>query len=271
MSSLSFKDFKKTVVINNNKDAPQASVDLPSNRAKALIRPMKVKDQKDFLKALEKRDEFLINEAFDKILSACVISINDEPFDNDKICVQDRMFLLIKIKELSSGSKINIPHVITDSEGKEKTQQIEVDMSTFNIVYKEGDVEQEMFINPDTKLILGPSTRKNEKDLEKWIKTKAVSKESIVERRFSAYATLIKEIWFRQTDEKGEKKDFEQISTSFDETVEFVIDVCTDKDLRKFEEYAKELDFGIKLVVPVHLPGYDNDNEEVNLISFFIT
>lgn len=271
MSSLSFKDFKKSIVINNNKDAPQASVELPSNRAKALIRPMKVKDQKDFLKALEKRDEFLINEAFDKILSSCVITVDDAPFDNDLICIQDRMFLLIKIKELSSGSKISIPHVFTDNEGKEKSQQIEVDMSTFKIIYKDSEVSKAIFINPDTKLILGPSTRKNEKDLEKWIKTKAVSKDSLVERRFSAYATLIKEIWFRTTDDKGVSSEFEPVTISFDEKVEFVIDVCTDKDLKKFEEYAKELDFGIKLIVPVHVPGYDNEDEEVNLISFFIT
>lgn len=268
--STSFKDFKKKFVIDANKDAPQAVVELPSNRAKAAIRGMKVKEQKEFLKALEKRDEFLINEAFDKILSSSVLSIDDNSFDGDKLCVQDRMFLLIKIRQLSSGDKITIPHVITDSEGKERTEQIEVDMTSFKVEYKEGKLNKEVFLNDDTKIILGPSTRKNEKDLEKWIKNKGIAKDSLVERRFSAYATLIKEIWFKPTDEKGNKSDWEQVTISFDEIIEFVIDACSEKDLKQFEEYVKELDFGLRLKVPVKLENYQNDEEEVNLISFFI-
>jgi hypothetical protein len=263
----SFKDFKKKFVINNNKEMPQAVVELPSNRQKTLIKAMKVKEQKEFLKALEKRDEFLINEAFDKILTSCVLTVNEEPFDGDKLCVQDRMFLLIKIRQLSSGDKILIPHVIVVDE-KEKTEQIEVDMTKFNVVYKEGNLNKEVLLNPTTKIILGPSTRKNEKDLENWIKTKGVSKDSLVERRFAAYATLIKEIWFIPEDSKD--KSWEQVTLNFAEAVEFVTDACTEKDLKQFEEYAKELDFGIKLIVPVNVEGYNNPEEEVNLISFFI-
>lgn len=263
-----FKDFKKKFVIENNKEIPQATVELPSNRKKATLRAMKVKEQKEFLKALEKRDEFLINEAFDKILTSCVLTVNEQPFDGDALCVQDRMFLLIKIRQLSSGDKITIPHVI-EVDGKEKTEQIEVDMTKFDVMYKEGDLNKEVMINSTTKILLGPSTRKNEKDLETWIKTKGISKESLVERRFAAYATLLKEIWF--IPEESKTGEWEQVPVTFSDAVEFVTDACTEKDLKQIEEYAKELDFGIKLVVPVNKDGYNNPAEEVNLISFFIS
>lgn len=266
--STSFKDFKKKFVIDNNKDIPQAIVELPSNRKKATLRAMKVKEQKEFLKALEKRDEFLINEAFDKILTACVLTVNDEAFDGDTLCVQDRMFLLLKVRQLSSGDKITIPHVI-EVDGKEKTEQIEVDMTKFNVTYKDGELNKEVMINPTTKILLGPSTRKNEKDLETWIKTKGVSKESLIERRFAAYATLLKEIWFIPEDSKD--REWVNVPVTFSDAVEFVTDACTEKNLKQFEEYAKELDFGIKLVVPVNVNGYSNPSEEVNLISFFIS
>ena len=71
-------------------------------------------------------------------------------------------------------------------------------------MYKEGDLNKEVMINSTTKILLGPSTRKNEKDLETWIKTKGISKESLVERRFAAYATLLKEIWFIPEESKTE-------------------------------------------------------------------
>lgn len=260
---VSFNDFKKKHALEISKDAPQAIVTLPSDGTKVTLRPMKVREQKEFLKAMEKKDEFLLNEAFDNILNTCVISINDGGFDNDKICVQDRMFLLIKIRQLSSGDKIKIAHYI---EKTEKVEQIEVDMTKFQIETATEPLIKEIQLTPNTKVVLGPVTRKNEKDMEKWLKSKNVNKESLIERRYCAYAAFIKEIHFIPDGETEYKK----VEVNFDQLVEFIIDSCSEQQLKQFDEFAKTLNFGIKLIYPVKVDGYENEKEEVSLISFFI-
>lgn len=262
----SFADFKKKVAIQGATDIPQAVVKLPSNGKRATIRSMKVKEQKEFLKAFEKQDEFLLNEAFDHILAKCVDSIEGDAYDGDVLCVQDRTFLLIKIRQLTSGDKIKIPHFIQE---KNKVEQVEVDLSQFAVVYHEGDVEQEIVLSDNVKVIVGPVSRKNEKDMEQYLKKKGTAnKDSVIERRYCAYAAIIKEIWYTET--KDDKKETNKVDASFGDTVEFITDFNSDKDLKKLDEYVATLDFGIKLKFPVSIEGYQNDNEEASVLSFFI-
>lgn len=256
-----FSDFKKKYSIDQSKEIPQGAVTLPSNGTKATIRPMKVKEQKDFLKAFEKKDEFLLNEAFDRILSSCVISVDDKPYDNDVICVQDRTFLLIKIRQLTSGDKIKIPHYSADSD---KVQQIEVDISKFPVETHEGNLNSEIDVSESVKLVLGPVTRKNEKDLEKYLKSKGDLKDSVIERRYCAYAALIKEI--KSKDDKGE---WSKVDATYENMVEFVTSHCSEKELKQIDEYTKTLDFGIRLKLSDAAESSDV-NDEASLLSFFI-
>lgn len=268
----SFADIKKKIALERASTAGvgQASVSLPSNGDKVIIRPMKVKEQKEFLKAFEKQDEFLINEAFDKILESCVESVNGELYDGDNICVQDRIFLLIKIRQLTSGDKIKIAHVIgdTDEKGKNKVEQVEIDLTTLKVDTFEGDnIQGEIEVSSTIKVILGPVTRKTEKQLEAWIKKKN-AKDSLIDRRYAAYASLIKQI-LQKNEETGA---YEKVDATFDQLVEFITDVCTEKEIKKIEEYAGKLDFGIRLSHPVSSKDgtYNNEKEELSLLSFFI-
>lgn len=263
----SFADFKKKSAIQGAADIPQAAVKLPSNGKKATIRPMKVKEQKEFLKAFEKQDEFLLNEAFDHILAKCVDSIDGDAYDGDTLCVQDRTFLLIKIRQLTSGDKIKIAHFIQE---KNKVEQIDVDLSQFEVLYRDDEINKEIVLNDAVKVIVGPVTRKNEKDIEQYLKKKGpTNKDSMIERRYCAYAAIIKEIWFTETKEDN-KKETNKVDASFSDIVEFITDFNGDKDLKKLDEYATTLDFGIKLKFPINVEGYQNDQEEASLLSFFI-
>ena len=116
-------------------------------------------------------------------------------------------------------------------------------------MYKEGDLNKEVMINSTTKILLGPSTRKNEKDLETWIKTKGISKESLVERRFAAYATLLKEIWF--IPEESKTGEWEQVPATFSDAVEFDTDACTEKDLKQIEEIKIETSHKLIADIPM--------------------
>lgn len=261
-----FSDFKKKFVLELNKEIPQDIVELPSGFGKATIIPMKVKEQKDFLKALEKQDEYLINEAFDKILSRCVVAINGEPFDLENLCIQDRTFLLISIRKLI-GTKAKISHVCPVSQ--KVYNDLEVDLNKMEVEYFKGQaLEKTIDVSENIKIKLGTVTRRDEKEIEKWIKSHTKMKEdkSLVDKRYCAYAAVIKEVSFKNS-ETGK---YESEELSFENKVELITDMCTQAIIDDIDEYIKTLDFGIKLYFPFKSEEYENEKEEAMLISFFI-
>lgn len=264
-----FNDLKKRFVLDSSKTIPQGIAELPSNGAKVTFSPMKVKQQKEFLKALEKKDETLINEAFDHILNACVSMVDDKPFDVDSLCVQDRTFLLIRIRQLTSGPEVKITHICPKSEVV--YNNIPIDLNTLQIEpYKGTSITQELDLTPSIKVILGLVTRKDEKDIERWIKNKSKDN-SVIDRRYCVYASIIKNIKMKKEVKENEQAIYEDIPVTFDQKVEFITDACAQKDLALFDEYIKTLDFGIRLRFHFKSDaGYENENEEANIISFFI-
>jgi hypothetical protein len=258
-----FSDFKKKFASEINKDIPETIVELPSGLGKASIISMKVKEQKDFLKALEKQDEYLINEAFDKILSRCVLNVNGEPADVETLCVQDRNYLLLMIRKLI-GTKAKISHICPKSEKVYNNIEIDLDSNLEVTPFSGIALSKTIEIVNGITLVVGPVSRKNDKEVEQWIKTKAKDKSSVIDRRYCGYAALIKEIWVK-TDNGNEKQDF-----TFDNKVEFIIESCTPKILEQLDEYYKSLDFGVKVKFHFKSDEYENENEEAMLLSFFI-
>lgn len=258
-----FNDFKKRIAIDINKSIPTAAVELPSNGAKALIRSMKVKDQKDFLKALEKKDEYLINECFDMILSTCVESIDGKGFDNDLLCIQDRSYLLLKIREVTTGPLAKISHICPQS-GK-VVNDIEIDISKLPVDKFLGkDINQTVDLTENIRVVLSPVTRKIEKEIESWFK-KQPGEASMVDRRYCAYAGVIRKVLVK-TGEEYEEVD----GLTFDKRLEFLTQYCPPQQLKKLDDYMSILDFGIRPVFHFKSDVYENEKEEANLISFFI-
>lgn len=259
---LKFDDIKKKIALETNKTIPQGVVDLPSNGAKALIRPMKVREQKEVLKALEKGEEYLINEAFDAILANCVITINDEPFDSDKLCIQDRAYLLIKVRELTTGPKAKIVHISPETQKKHDVE-LELDKLVIN-KYQGTGLYKSIDIAPSVKMNLGPVTRKNEKAIEAYMRENK-KESSLVDRRYAAYAAILKSLT-AETEEGGT----EVVELTFAQSLEFISSL-TQKELDLFDNYIKsELNFGIDLHFHLKDGSYDNPKEELALLSFFI-
>jgi len=249
------------------KQIAEKTVELPSNRKRASIRPMKVKEQRAVLKAIEKRDEYNINNAFDAILDKCVVSIEDEPYENDDIVIQDRTFLLIKIQELSTGSKTKISHINPETE--EVVNDIEVDISKFPVNYFEGELEKEVQLSEHIYAKLGPVTRGDEKDIDRWIR-KNKSEESLIDRRYCAYASVIKSIFSKDIDEETEEQSITEYDVSFDDKVKFIDENCSSEELKVIDNFIKTLNFGIELKFHFEDNGYVNEEEEANILSFFI-
>lgn len=261
-TNMSFNDLKKKLTQDIIKGIPHESVDLPSGIGKASIIPLKVKETKDFLKALEKQDEYLMNEAFDKMLSKCVLDINGEPFDVDDLCIQDRTFLLIMIRKLMNP-KAKISHICPVSQ--KVINDIEVDLNSFVVdAYKGDSLNSEIFISENIKFTLAPFSRKDERNVEKWMKNKGKEK-SAIDARYCGYAALIKEVFA-----KNDSGDFVKVDLTFENKVDLIVETCTQDIVEKIDDYIKNLDFGIRLKFHFKSDVYENEAEEAMLLSFFI-
>jgi hypothetical protein len=260
-----YKDLRQKM--SKDSDIPESVVELPSGRQRATIRPMKVKEQRSVLKAIEKKDEYLINKAFDGILDHCVLTVDDEPFDNDSLIVQDRTYLLIKIQELTTGSISKISHINPKTE--EIVNDVEVNISEFPVKYFDGELYKELQLSDSIFIEIGPVTRKDEKNIDNWVR-KNKSQDSVIERRYCAYAAVIKSIYSYEDSEDEDEKVKNEYELTFDEKVKFITENCSNKELKIIDEFLKTLDFGIDLVFNFEDGDYNNPEEEANILSFFI-
>lgn len=261
-----FKDLRKKISIDRKTEIPEHSAELPYLKRRVSYRSMKNKELKSFLKALEKRDEYAINASLDAILDSCVTTIEDEPFNNDDLCIQDRTFLLIKVRQATLGDIAKFPHVY--AEDKDPVE-VDVDISEFPVVYREEPVDMVIKLSSGVRVYLGPVCRGTEKSMEAWTKKNA-SRDSVVDRRYCAYAALIEKVEINESEE-GESENWEEVDLTFDDKVKFIEEYCSPSDIDKFDKVSDELDFGIKLTFSFKHDGYENEEEEINLLSFFIT
>lgn len=259
----SIKDLRTEFVKETASSIPQAAVPLLSDKnIKATIRPMTVKEQREVLKAMEKRDEYLINQAFDAILDHCVVKLDDKPFNNDTLFTQDRIYLLLKIHQLTNGNVAKISHVCPKTGNI--VNGIEVDLEKcMKLDFFEGtDIKAVRDITPSIRFILSPITRKMEKEIEKFTK----KKDTLTDRRFAAYGAIIDKI-----EMKNDKSEYEEVSDlTLENKIQLITDLCQPKHLEIFDTYLKSLTFGIKVLFHFKTDDYENEEEEANLLSFFI-
>jgi hypothetical protein len=171
----------------------------------------------------------------------------------------------MKIRQLTTGPKAKISHICPKSE--QVVNDIEVDISTFPVVKYEGSINKVIDLTPTIQLVLGPVTRKTEKDIEKWLKMNG-TKDSMVDKRYCAYAGVVKGVKYK-TDLSSEK--YEDVEgMSFDDKLKFLTEYCRQEHLMIIDDFMKTLDFGIKPEFRFKSDVYENDKEEASLLSFFI-
>jgi hypothetical protein len=206
----------------------------------------------------------MMNEALDVILLNGVLSIDEKPFDLDSLCNQDRTFLLIQIRKLTFGPNAKIAHQCPVSQ--KIIQDIEINLDDMRVDYYEGtNVIRELAITDDVKIALSPFTRKDEKQVEKWMKAQGTSLTQ-TDLRYAQYASLIHGAWF-----KSDSGEWEEVILSFSEKQDLLLNHCSRQDLDEFNKYLKEeLDFGIRLKFAFKSDSYENAEEEASPIAFFM-
>jgi hypothetical protein len=79
-------------------EVPEIKFTIPSSGEDIFLRPFTTREQKAILKAIEKEDQVLMNEAFDTLITNCVIT---KGFNVDTLLTKDRDALLIELRKES--------------------------------------------------------------------------------------------------------------------------------------------------------------------------
>ncbi len=256
--SFNLADLKKLYA---SQSGDEMAIDLCFSGRKAFVKPMKVKDKKDILKAIESKDEKLIQKNFDDIVEKYVTLEDKRPLED--LTVQERYQILVAIRRAAAGDEAKLAHQCPKCE--HVNRDISFDMN--NIVTKEyvtpsnGNTIE--VANGAIKVILGPIRRETEKKLEKIIFDKKI--ELMSERQFLMMAGFIEKVVMTQNDIATE------VPMKVEEKIEFFENLRA-SDLDKITGYIKSTDFGVKLPFKFKCDkcGHTSE-EEANVAVFFIS
>lgn len=256
--SYNLADLKKFYATSSG---DEMAIDLCFTGRKAFVKPMKVRDKKDILKAIESKDEKLIQKNFDDIVEKYVTLEDNRPIDD--LTVQERYQILVAIRRAAAGDEAKLAHQCPKCDHINK--DISFDMN--NIITKQYE-EPESGRTIDVaggaiKVILGPIRREVERKLEKIIHDKKM--ELMSERQFIMMAGYIEKVVMSQNDITSE------VPMKIEEKIEFFENLRSG-DLEKITKYIKSTDFGVKLPFSFKCDkcGHTSE-EEANIAVFFIS
>ena len=264
MSEISFQDIKRAYAMSA-KAAP-TNTKLCYSGKPVVVRPLKMKDKKEFLKVLEKDNDDLIDACIDSLIEKYAMDDNDEPVRASSLVDQERHQLLMLIRRASTNQEsVNISHVCPKC--KTNVQNITFDLK--NVVinnFKKPDGLSDMIVskNDSIKFNIGILTRGDTVEIEKYIESKGL--DTKVEKEFVYLASTVKEIYLVVDD--IEKK----FTPSIAERVEFIESLSFD-DFDKIRKYFDATgSYGLSLGFVFECPSckFKNDKEEAKIVSFFI-
>jgi hypothetical protein len=229
---------------------------------KASFKALKIKDKKDLLKSIESKDESAVNSNFDKIIEKYV-SFDDDNFKSEDLTLGEKYQLLSYIRRAAAGDSVNIIHQCPECE--KVTQDIKYDMKDMIVNYynPESSVDNTILIG-NIKIYLGQLTRKDEKQIEEYMKRNKLS--SMTERHIISLVGAIKQIEITDEDITG------NVDLSFEDKFKFFEDL-SQSIIDQIVNYLKSIEHGVKLPFNFKCSncGYENETEEASVAAFFIS
>jgi hypothetical protein len=243
------------------KDIPEIRIRLPYSGQEILMRPFTTKEQIGLLKALEKNDIDLVNEAFDAMLTNCVLN---EDFSIGDITSKERDLLLIKLRIESVTEEYKVPW---KCEKCEKSNLNGLDLTTLSILEPKSKMDEEIKLSDrDCILFYGITRRKDEKLANAYIKkleNDLKEDESLLDQEVAdcIYASIIQKMKI------GEN---EYTDMSLEERLEIVTDMdLNDKTkIQKFAEQIKGLEYNLNYEAVCTCAH--KQNQELEWVAFFI-
>jgi hypothetical protein len=239
---------------NLKKDIPDCKFVLPGSGETVFFKPFTTKDQKALLKAMEKDDYDLAQEAFDTLLNRCV---TNDGFNALDLYPKDRESLLIALRKESVKDEYEdswvCQHEIEDEDGKkrvcehENTVEVKLSELDFTQLDKGSFVKEIVLTDRDNcTLVMDMAKRGDEKNVMGHAKkhSKGMKNTSRTELLHATMASFIKSI------KMGE----EEISDiPFADKVG-VIDDLSMKDRALVQDYIKDLEkYGYELNIGEHV------------------
>jgi hypothetical protein len=246
-------------------EAEELPIELSYNRKQAFIKPLKVKDKKSLMKAIETKNEKLIHKLFDNIVEKYVTL--EDGISLDDITVSEKYQILTWIRRSAAGDTVKIIHKCPECE--KVTTGIDYDLNNIQVKMFESDEE-----NPiDNKIVtaggkitlyLGPITRKDEKEIDSVIYARNI--ESLTERQFMHMVGAIKRVEVTSEDMSGD------VDFKIEEKIDF-FESLDSNVLDKINNYLRKIDHGVKMPFNFKCShcGYENKTEMANITVFFIS
>lgn len=253
--------------LQSSSSSAHMEVELCYSGKKAFIRPLKVVDKKEVLKAIENKNEVLVNKVFDEIIQKYV-EFEDPNLNYETITLQERFQILTYIRTANGDKEATVAHECKSC--KKITHDLQYDTSELYLKTYKGNREDQVITidldsNSKIEILIEPLTRIDEKNAERYCKNEKL--DTLSEKSFIYIAASIRRI---KVVTNGETQNVDL--SSFDKKVEYykTIDGKTDD---KIKDVIKKFDFGIKM--PVNFTckycKHKEFNDEVNIASFFIS
>lgn len=258
--SFNISDLKKLYATSSN---AENSTKLCYSQKEVLIKPMKVKDKKEVLKAIESKKENLINKALDNIIEKYVEPVDGSEFEVAKLTTQERHQILVHIRVAAAGDTAKIVHECPNC--RHLNKYIEFNLNSLYIQpYKEPNTGNTIdVLNGAIRIHLNPINRETEMQIESYIKRNKI--ETTSEKNFALMAGVIGKVEMNQDDFIGEVK------MSIDEKIEFFENLSS-TEFDKITDYFKQIDFGVKMPFDFKCEKCGHEEEqEVDVAVFFIS
>ena len=258
-------DLKKQMAISSGQHSPQMEVVLCKSGRSVLVKPLKVREKKELLKALESKSEIIINKALDDILEVYVIASDGEDFNVRDLSIQERYQLLVYIRAANGDKTTKIVHQCPKCEHVNKDIEFNMVQDLTVKTYEEpknGKVA--MLCNDKVEVHFDVIYRKDEVQAEEYIKKNKLK--TMTDRLVIMIASSVREVYYVDGGKRQEVsfKDFK-------EKIDFIEDLPT-SELNTLSAAINELDFGVKMPFDFHCEKCDyEEKQEVGITVFFIS
>lgn len=216
-------------------------VRLPFQKVDIFYRPLKTREQKVLLKAIESNEDVLINRAFDEVIQAIVTKWNGIR-DPKEMYLKDRFYLLLSSRAKSKSSEIIFTPDCPLCGNKSEKIVLDIDKAEVKELPDELRTRKVKLLDGRYSLVLEPPRRKDEIEKDKY---KRDHSDEFKNRQLSIEGFLTEALMIQSVEAEGEKE-----LVDFPHRVQ-IMDSLTGLDKEKIDEYVNEISkYGFQNVLP---------------------
>lgn len=239
-------------------EIPDIKFTIPSTGEDIFLRPFTTREQKVILKAMEKEDQLLINEAFDHLIKNCVIT---KGFKVDDLLTKDRDALLIELRKESVRDDFSFNWKCNHCDNV-NSENMSLDKLKFNKLKDKKSLTKDIKLSDrDIIFRLELPTRKFEKMLFKYVSngTKEVSAVDVLN---TTLAVSISKLIIPPKDDEVSSK---ELDVDFKTRISMLEEMSID-DKKKIEDFLQGIEsYGYDLNVGKKVCKQCSESTEVEL------